>query len=286
MSMAGEAHEALLDAKAKYEAEGYMVSLSESLPRPFDAFTADAIARRGDDVVVVEVKSANMNDWSRGRLEELTEILRAECGWRLDIVTYEREPSPSMPDLKLVDQRVREAQQLAEASPDAACLLLWSAVEGALLWEANKRQVAPTRSLPPRSLVKQLTIDGVLSDNQASELRDFAIRRDAIAHGMAANPPAAEQFDWLCRFVIAVARDQHADLHDMAEWFRANYALPEDVGVPYVSDLGRHIWDNNGPYDAEDVLRDQFEDALDADIHEAVQMLERDGTIWAQRDQP
>jgi len=191
-----------------------------------------------------------------------------------------------MPDLKLVDRRVHEAQQLAEASPDAACLLLWSAVEGALLWEANKRQVAPTRSLPPRSLVKQLTIDGVLSDNQASELRDFAMRRDAIAHGMAADPPAAEQFDWLCRFVMAAARDQHADLHDMVEWFLANYALPEDVGVPYVSDLGRYLWDDKGPHDAEDVLRDQFEDALDADILEVVQILERDGNLWAQRDRP
>ncbi len=283
MTMRAEAHEALLDAKAKYEAEGYVVSLSERLPKPFEAFTADAIARRGDDIVVVEVKSANINDWPRERLEELTDILRAECGWRLDIITYERETSPPVPDLNLARRRVREAQQLAEKSPDAASLLLWSAVEGALLAEADKREVSPARTLPPRSLVKQLTMDGVLSDNQGSELRDFAIRRDAIAHGMPADPPAPEQFDWLCRFVIAAATGRHADLHDMVEWFRANYSLPEDAGVPYVSDLGRYLWDGNGPCDAEEVLRDQFEDALDADIREAVQIIECDGTEWARR---
>ncbi len=286
MTMTGEAHAALLDAKKKYEAEGYVVSLSERLPKPFDAFTADAIARRGDDIVVVEVKSANMSDWSRERFEELTEILRAECGWRLDIITYEREPSPPTPDLKLVDRRARDARQLAEASPEAACLLLWSAIEVALLWEAGRRDVSPTRLLPPRTLIKQLTIDGVLSDNQSLELRDFAIRRDAIAHGLPADPPGPNQLDWLCRFVIAAADGRHADLHDMVEWFRANYSSPEDAGVPYVSDLDGYLWDDNGPYDAEDVLRDQFEDALDADIREAVQSIERDGIEWARRDPP
>lgn len=285
MTMAREAYEALLDAKAKYESEGYAVSLSERLPAPFEAFTADAIARRGDDVVVVEIKSADMNDWSRERLAELDELLRTGCGWRLDIITYKREWSPPTPDPSLVDRRVREARRLVEESPEAACLLLWSAVEGALLWEAMRRDVVPKRPQPPRTLVKQLTIDGVLSDNQSSELRDFAIRRDAIAHGLPGDPPTPEQFDWVCRFVIAIASDRHADLYDMVVWFRANYAPPDDAAVPYISDLGRYLWDDSGPHDAEDVLRDQFEDALDADIHAAVQTVERDATEWALRDQ-
>ena len=71
----------------------------------------------------------------------------------------------------------------------------------------------------------------------------------------------------------------------MIVWFRKNYASPEELGVPFVSDLGEYLWlEGNGPHDAEEVLRDQFEDALDADIDEAVRIIQDDGFEWARRD--
>lgn len=286
MTMQAAAHMALMEARVRYEADGYDISLNERLPEPFESFIADAVARRDDDFVVVEVRATPMSDDAIRRNAKLKEMLANKCGWHLDIVTYQRDEPPPPPDLRLVERRLREAQQLAETSPDAACLLLWSAIEGVLLREAHKREVAPTRSLPPRSLIKQLTIDGLLSDNQAAELRDFAIRRDAIAHGLPADSTMPEQFDWLSRFALALADDRHADLHDMVEWFRAHYATPEDAAVPYVSDIGKYLWlEGNGPHDAEEVLRDQFEDSLDADIEEAVSIIERDGYEWARRDE-
>ncbi len=285
MTMNGPAYEALLNAKAKYEADGYAVSVKERLSKPSDAFTTDAVARRDDEFVVVEVKSANMSDWSRKRLEELTEILRADCGWRLDIITYEPDVAPPLPDLDHINRRVQEAQHIAETSPDGASLLLWSAIEGALLRAAHERGVAPARPLPTRSLIQQLTIDGVLSDNQSRELKDFADRRNAIAHGLCAVPPSPEQFDWLSRFALSAAAGHHADLHDMVVWFEAHYASPDEAGVPHVSDVGGYLWLDSGPHNAEDVLRGQFEDALDADVDEAVRIIERDGLEWARRDQ-
>ncbi len=285
MTVRAAEHMALMSARARYEADGYDVSLNERLPEPFESFIADAVARRDDEFVVVEVKATPMSDDASRRLERLKKTFADDCGWRLDVVTYKREGPPPEPDLALVSRRAREAQELAPVSPDAACLVLWSAIEGALLWEAHQRMIAPERPLPPRSLVQQLTIDGVLSDNQAAELKDFASRRDAIAHGMCADAPTPEKFDWLGRFALALAEGRHADLHDMIVWFRDNYASPEEVGVPFVSDLGDYLWvEGNGPHDAEEVLRDQFEDALDADIDEAVRIIQDDGFEWARRD--
>ena len=283
MNMSAAAHMALMSARARYEADGYDVSFNERLPQPFESFVADAVARRDDEFVVVEIKAAPMSDDARHRLERLKKTFADECGWRLDVVTYDRAGPPPAPDLELVRRRVREAQQLAEVSPDAACLVLWSAVEGALLWVAHQRKIAPARPLPPRGLVQQLTIDGVLSDNQAADLKDFASRRDAIAHGMCADAPAPEKLAWLGRFALALADGRHADLHDMVVWFRDHYASPDEAAVPYVSDIGEYLWLEGGPYDAEEVLRDQFEDALDADIDDAVRLIERDGFEWALR---
>lgn len=285
MTMRAAAHVALMSARARYEADGYNVSLNERLPAPFESFTADAVARRDGDLVVLVVRATPVSDDAVRRNARLKEMLAEKCGWRLDIVTYERDGPPPVPDLGLVRRRVREARELFEVSPDAACLVLWSAIEGGLLWEAHQRTVAPERQLPPRSLIQQLTIDGVLSDNQAAELRDFASRRDAIAHGMCAEAPDPEKFDWLGRFALTLAEGRHADLHDMIVWFRDNYAAPEEVGVPFVTDIGKYLWlEDNGPHDAEEVLRDHFEDALDADIDEAVETLQSESFVWARRD--
>ena len=285
MTMRAAAHVALMSARARYEADGYDVSLNERLPQPFESFTADAVARQDDDLVVLVVRATPMSDDAVRRNTRLEKMLAEKCGWHLDIVTYERDGPPPVPDLDLVHHRVREARELVEVSPDAACLVLWSAIEGALLWEAHQRTVAPERQLPPRSLIQQLTIDGVLSDNQAAELKDFASRRDAIAHGMCADAPNPEKFDWLARFALALAEGRHADLHDMVVWFRDSYASPEEVGVPFVTDIGKYLWlEDNGPHDAEEVLRDQFEDSLDADIDAAVEILQNESFEWARRD--
>lgn len=159
MSMTVAANEALLSAVAKYEADGYDVSLKERLPEPFAALVADAIARRDVETVVVGIKSANASDWSRKRHAKLTEILRTDCRWRLDIHTYEPNPTPPQPDVEDVERRIREARHIAEVSPEAAVLLVWSAFEGALLWVAHERGIAPKRHLPTRSLIQQLTVD-------------------------------------------------------------------------------------------------------------------------------
>lgn len=71
----------------------------------------------------------------------------------------------------------------------------------------------------------------------------------------------------------------------MVTWFHSNYASLGDAGLSFANDAGGHVWLGSGPHDAEDVLRDQFEDAFESDIDEAAQIIERDGTEWARRDQ-
>ena len=132
MSLTSAALRALDQAKARYEADGYSVSLEERLLIP-GGFTADAVARRDDETVVIEVRSADLSDRDRERLERLAEMVAAQAGWRVDIVTYQPEVPPPDPDRKDVIRRVDEARQVVGVSADAAVVLVWSAIEGALL---------------------------------------------------------------------------------------------------------------------------------------------------------
>ena len=284
MTLLPAARRALDRAEARYEADGYRVNVDEGLPIP-GGFRADAVARRDDETVIIEVRSADLSDRDRDRLSRLAEIVDAQAGWRIDIVTYEPEPLQPDPDREDVIRRVEEARQVADVSLDAAVLLVWSAIEGALLRLGQQRDLGPLRSVPPRTLIHKLTIDGVLSDNQAVELDDFAKMRNSIAHGLRSDCPDRERFDWLARFALAAVDDEVANVEDMIEWFLAHYATPEDAALFYDKEEGDYFWMGAGPHDPTEVLHDQFDTALDADIAEAVEVVTQQALDWAKSDE-
>ena len=284
MSLTSAALRAMDQAKARYEADGYSVSLEEQLLIP-GGFTADAVARRGDETVVIEVRSADLSDRDRDRLDRLAQVVAAQAGWRVDIVTYQPEAPPPDPARQDVIRRVEEARQVASVSADAAVLLIWSAVEGALLLLIQQRGLGPVRTAPPRTLIHTLTIDGVLSDRQAAQLDDLALIRNDIAHGLRSYRPDPERFDWFARFALAAADDKVANVEDMIEWFFAHYVTPDDAALFYDKEEGDYFWMGTGPHDPTDVLYDQFDSALDADIDEAVGVITQQAFHWASRDE-
>lgn len=130
------------------------MSLRELPPEPFDDVTADALARRADELVEAEVKPADFSDDDRDYPALLSDILRTGCSWRLDAFTYSAEESPPQPEIHDVERRVREARDIANSSSEAAASLMWSAIEDVLLWIAQERGIASTDSLPPCSVVQ------------------------------------------------------------------------------------------------------------------------------------
>ena len=284
MTLTPAARRALDRAKATYEADGYSVHVDEPLPIP-GGFRADAVAHLDDESVVIEVRSADLSDPDRDRLGRLAEMVAAQAGWRVDIVTYAPDPPQPDPDREDVIRRVEEARQVASVSTDAAVLLIWSAIEGALLRLSQQRGLEPVRSVPPRTLIHHLTIDGVLSDNQAAELDNFAQMRNEIAHGSRSHRPDPEGLDWLARFALAAVDDEVANVEDMIEWFFAHYTTPEDAALFYDKEEGDYFWMGAGPHDPTEVLHDQFDTALDADIAEAAGVITQQAFDWAKSDE-
>lgn len=276
---------ALGQAKATYEDDGYVVGLEQRLPPPFDGFVADAVARRADEVVVIELRSTDMSDGTRDRLTRLADIMSEEPGWRLDIVTYEPEARPDDPDRDDICRRVEEAGRVVSVSSDAAVLLVCSSIEGALLRLSKERGVAPDRPIPHRTLIHDLAIHGILSDNQAFELDAFARTGDDIARGRSSTPVPPGLLDWLTRFALAAADNRTATVEEMVGWFKDNYTSPDDAALFYDKEEGDYFWMGAGPHDPEDVLRDHFDFALDSDVDQATKELQATSFCWAQNDE-
>lgn len=62
----------------------------------------------------------------------------------------------------------------------------------------------------------------------------------------------------------------------MSNWFLENYEDPSNH-VRFESSEGGYQYDNGGPYDAEEELREQFSYATDSQIEKALKLLEEHG---------
>ena len=248
--------------KARYEADGYAVSFGERLPPPHDDFIADAIARRGDKAILIEIQPNNIHKFKRERLARLNEILESDQSWQLNIETYPVESPPPDPDRDDITRRLEEAKRVADASPEASLMLIWSAVEGALVAICRDQDLPRVRPGRPRALVHDLVIHGVLSDNQFKELDRFAQIRNNIAHGLNSKLPSEDQLDWLIRFALAAAEGEVAAMEDMVEWF-----TDSESEIRIQAETGRDI---------RHILRQRFGTALEADITEAAAIIEEE----------
>ncbi|HEY2289186.1 MAG TPA: hypothetical protein VGM86_00670 [Thermoanaerobaculia bacterium] len=180
----------------EYRSKGYDVQVEPpdpDLPPFLRGRQPDLIARRGDERLVIEIRTS-LSKSEPDRLTELAERVQRESGWKLIFVapspTEEILPGEQLQLLSLpeVEEQLGDARQLLGAGhQEAAILLAWAAVEGQL------RELARQEEIPlPRpgtlTLLRQLVSLGLIDREQYQTLSDAYEARSAVAHGF--RPPS------------------------------------------------------------------------------------------------
>jgi Holliday junction resolvase len=175
----------------QYRDRGYDVVLQPrrpELPAPISKLHPDLLARKDDDIVVVEVKTRESLR-SKPLASELAKAVRAQPGWRFELIIANPEQHIFLPlgvrvlEEHEVAQRLAEAQALLDQGHlEAALLLAWSGAEAALRLTAEREGIALERQDPP-FLLKQLALSGVLSREAYASLWNVMELRNAVAHG-------------------------------------------------------------------------------------------------------
>ena len=173
-----------------YRRRGYDVEVQprgRTLPEFLGGFQPDLIARSAAESVVVEVKVGTRTSVAE-RLRDIAKRVNSQPGWRFSLVFV----SPDEPDevseaqsapLSLLQERVQNAEALLQADQrEAAFLLLWSAVEGALRLLGDRAQL-PLASLPPSTLIRELYSAGEISREQFELLMRLLPMRNRLVHG-------------------------------------------------------------------------------------------------------
>ncbi|WP_228049981.1 hypothetical protein [Tychonema sp. LEGE 06208] len=191
-STANIERERLLKLAEEYREKGYEISFhpnSEDLPDFLKSYRPDLIVRRGEESVVIAVKSrASLNSPSSTYLRNLAQAVAENPGWRFELVMTNSEDAVELPKAEdsfqehEIELGLQVAKQLVTQHLESAMLYSWSLVEATLRIVAQKEELSLQR-LDPLYLVKQLTVEGVISKSEYQLLMNACSLRNSIAHG-------------------------------------------------------------------------------------------------------
>jgi Holliday junction resolvase-like predicted endonuclease len=280
------------DVARLYADRGYDVRAADDVPEALAG--VDLVARRGDETIYVEIKRARhgaASDDPDLRLTALAEAAASLPGARLDVVILPADPSRQpAEDADAVRRVAAAAVRLAAGGdvPDdvrgqAALVLACAAAEGALRLLAARSRLDADPAAGLAALAAQLRSEGLLWSGHWDVIDRAAAARDAIVHGLSPEPYDPELLARLSGLTSAVAEQAPMTADDLVDWFAEHYKDPAD-GVPYDSGEAGYQYVHGGPYDARDVLENQFDFVPPAVIDEAIGRIEADGTEWVEVD--
>ena len=172
----------------EYRGKGYEVVIEaplEFLP----GFRADLLARKGDDVRVIEVKSRSSLA-ADPKISELARLIDSMPGWSFELILVSEPEKLDSPEgarsfeSGMILQRVEEAEKSLQARlPEAAFLLAWSASEAVIRGLLTAKGVSDTSITSPGYVLDQGIYHGVISRDDYDALTRMRKYRNAIVHG-------------------------------------------------------------------------------------------------------
>jgi hypothetical protein len=187
----------LENLRSEYESKGYTFIIHPSksdLPEFFATYEPDAVARRSDHNVAIEVKS-RATPTVQQSLQRIRQLFEGRPDWQLrvaymgsDATGIRRLPVPSR---MAVLGRTREVELLlADGNIRSAFVGAWSLLEAAL---NSARPDADKRPRTPGTVVQTLAMDGLISDELEQSLRSLVELRNRVVHGdLTAEPSDAD----------------------------------------------------------------------------------------------
>ena len=175
----------------EYRSRGYEVveqPSPEQLPEFLAGYHPDVIVQKGDEAIVVEVKSRSSLA-KDPQIAELARLVRAEPHWNFELVLVGEEEQLSTPEGARPFERddilrgLEAAERLvASGFSEAAFLQAWSTVE-ATVRLLSKEEGLVLGQLNAHSILTQATSNGVISRNDYNFLTRVMKYRNALVHG-------------------------------------------------------------------------------------------------------
>jgi hypothetical protein len=175
----------------EYRSRGYEVieqPLPEQLPEFLAGYCPDILVQRGDEAIIIEVKSRSSLA-KDPQITELARLVRAEPHWNFELVLLGEGEQLTTPEGARPFERddilrgIEAAERLvASEFSEAALLQAWSTLEATVRLLSEEEGLVLER-LNPLSILTQATSNGVISRDDYNLLTKAMKYRNALAHG-------------------------------------------------------------------------------------------------------
>ena len=206
-SHASEAERLAFDRIAPLlQAEGYTL-----IPQPGHADLPPFLAGMQPDAIAIGRKPSLLVELIRKdrgteacRVRKFRSLVEGQDGWELRLF-YFSSTDPTFTVVPDVDAKaaVEAARHLSGVEPRAALLFAGSIVEAAA---RRTSEEAGSRPLNPRALVNFLAGEGLIDQDQESEMFRLSDMRNRLAHGRLDVAPPTEDISWLLSVAAQVSR--------------------------------------------------------------------------------
>lgn len=183
--------------RSQYEADGFTFTVSperSDLPDFLGSYVPDAIARKGDISIAIEVKRYQ-TPATQTSLRKIRRLFEGHDDWRFNVVFAGGEDLlpeviPSMPPAE-IRRRMDEVAALVDLGHrQAAFLLAWSLLEAVLNSQSREQTGRPRGA---GTVVQSLAMNGLIGPETERRLRGLVDLRNRIVHGdLSAEPTSAE----------------------------------------------------------------------------------------------
>lgn len=177
--------------RESYESDGYQFFMEPSdrlLPAELMRLRPDALAIRGDDKRVIEIKATRHPSTGK-RLADVARTVEAlGPGWTLVVYHANEIESPptaaTATDVATLTAALDEARTLSAAGHHAAALIIgWGVLEAVARKSASHEKSVASTAIGATRAVDFLEQNGELDFQQAATLRGLASLRNAVVHG-------------------------------------------------------------------------------------------------------
>lgn len=274
------AEQQLREVVDRLRAEGWHVVTEPApngLPGPLRGARVDFVASRDQDIVIGEV--ASRGTARQERIDALAKQVAAVPNARLEVYWTGDTPT-TKPNPDVVRQYIAQAHAVTGISLQAALLMAVAGFEAAVATFADKTGIS--FEVPAKQLLSNLYSLGYVDDIDFDRLNRLFALRNAIAHSATAQTPELEDIEFCLDLARRMLDGRYVSADQMIEWFEERFEGPEHH-VPFDSREGGYQYGNEGPYDADDVLREQFPYASEQAIIDAVSWIERKGHEWVSK---
>lgn len=265
----------------RLRAEGWVVDIeptAKSLPSALLGRGVDFIAHRDQEILIGEV--ASRGSAKQERIDTLARQVASIPNARLEVYWIGDTPIVR-PDPEEVRRYIAEANAACKAnSPRAALLMALAAFEGAIATFAD--EVGIRLRVPAKQLLSNLYSLGYIDEADFNRLSRLYTLRSAISHLATPQIPEYGDVEFSLDLATRMLDGHYISADQMIEWFKEHYEGPEHH-VPFESREGGYQYGDDGPYEAEDVLREEFPYASEQAITDVVRWLGDEGHEWVRK---